>query len=121
MARPQTARKVRRFYQFIESHQNQYAVKTMCRLLNVTRSGYYAWLKEPVSNRAQEDARLLRLIRASLWRAMASMERLASSLIFEKPGKRAVSIVLHASCEPMVFEQRMAMGPGGTPPPSHRP
>src|SRR5260370_4631091 len=37
----------------------------MCRLLNVTRSGYYAWLKEPVSNRAQEDARLLRLIRAS--------------------------------------------------------
>ena len=65
MARPQAARKVRRFYQFIELHQNQYAVKTMCRLLNVTRSGYYAWLKEPVSNRAQEDARLLRLIRAS--------------------------------------------------------
>src|SRR5580765_2119960 len=65
MASTQTARKVRRFYQFIELHQNQYAVKTMCRLLNVTRSGYYAWLKEPVSNRAQEDARLLRLIRAS--------------------------------------------------------
>src|SRR6478735_8136807 len=65
MARPQAARKVRRIYQFIELHQNQYAVKTMCRLLNITRSGYYAWLKEPVSNRAQEDARLLRLIRAS--------------------------------------------------------
>ena len=65
MATPQTARKVRRFYQFIQLHQGQYSVKTMCRLLNVTRSGYYAWLKEPVSNRAQEDARLLRLIRAS--------------------------------------------------------
>ena len=26
---------------------------------------YYAWLQEPVSHRAQEDARLLRLIRAS--------------------------------------------------------
>jgi putative transposase len=65
MARPQTARKVRRFYQFIESHQNQYAVKTICRLLNVTRSGYFAWLKEPVSNRAQEDARLLRLVRVA--------------------------------------------------------
>jgi len=37
----------------------------MCRLLNVTRSGYYAWLKEPISNPAQEDAMLLRLIRAS--------------------------------------------------------
>src|SRR5437016_5114807 len=65
MATPQTARKVRRFYQFIQLHQEQYSVKTMCRLLNVTRSGYYAWLKELISNRAQEDARLLRLIRAS--------------------------------------------------------
>ena len=65
MAKPHTARKVRRFYQFIELHQEKYAVKTMCRLLNVTRSGYYAWLKEPISNHAQEDARLLRLIGAS--------------------------------------------------------
>src|SRR5437016_10774911 len=65
MATPQTARKVRRFYQFIQLHQEQYSVKTMCRLLNVTRSGYYAWLKELISNRAQEDARLVRLIRAS--------------------------------------------------------
>ena len=37
----------------------------MCRLLNVAPSGYYAWLKTPVSNRAKEDTRLLRLIRAS--------------------------------------------------------
>jgi putative transposase len=37
----------------------------MCRLLGVAASGYYAWLKKPVSSRAQEDARLLRLIRAS--------------------------------------------------------
>ena len=29
------------------------------------RSGYYAWLREPVSKRGQEDARLLGLIRAS--------------------------------------------------------
>jgi len=65
MAKPHTARKVRRFCQFIELHQGQYAVKTMCRLLSVTRSGYYAWLKEPVSNHAHEDVRLLRLIRAS--------------------------------------------------------
>lgn len=37
----------------------------MCRVLQITRSGYYAWVREPVSNRAQEDARLLRLIRAA--------------------------------------------------------
>ena len=37
----------------------------MCRLLGVAPSGYYEWLKQPISKRAQEDARLLRLIRAS--------------------------------------------------------
>lgn len=37
----------------------------MCRLLEVAPSGYYAWLKKPVSDRAKEDKRLLRLIRAS--------------------------------------------------------
>jgi putative transposase len=37
----------------------------MCQLLGVARSGYYAWLKHPTSHRAREDARLLRLIRAS--------------------------------------------------------
>ena len=65
MSTPPRAGKVRRLHDFIKSHQDQYAVKTMCRLLEVTRSGHYAWLKVPISNRAQEDARLLRLIRAS--------------------------------------------------------
>jgi putative transposase len=37
----------------------------MCRVLDVAASGYYNWLGQPVSKRAQEDARLLRLIRAS--------------------------------------------------------
>jgi putative transposase len=37
----------------------------MCRVLGVAPSGYYEWLQQPISNRVQEDARLLRLIRAS--------------------------------------------------------
>ena len=37
----------------------------LCRLLEVAPSGYYACMREPVSTRAQEDARLLRLSRAS--------------------------------------------------------
>ena len=68
--------RVRRTYEFIKAHRDRYSVQALCRILDVAPSGYYEWLKQPLSNRAQEDARLLRLIRASfsgepghLWRA----------------------------------------------------
>jgi len=35
----------------------------MCRVLRVHFSGFYAWLKEPLSLRAQSDARQIALIR----------------------------------------------------------
>jgi putative transposase len=57
--------KIRSAYEFIKAHSREHDVRTMCRVLTVAPSGYYAWLHEPVSNRAQEDTRLLRLIRAS--------------------------------------------------------
>jgi putative transposase len=65
MAKPKPTGKIRSAYEFIKAHRHQYNVRTMCRLLGVAPSGFYAWLQEPVSNRAQDDARLLRLIRAS--------------------------------------------------------
>jgi putative transposase len=52
-------------YEFIKVHRSEFEVQTMCRALEVSPSGFYAWLKNPLSNRAKEDARLLRLIRAS--------------------------------------------------------
>ena len=52
-------------YAFIKANKNQFSIQVMCRLLGVAPSGYYAWLLQPLSNRAREDARLLRLIRAS--------------------------------------------------------
>src|SRR5437763_14970977 len=57
--------RVRSTYEFIKTHRDRYSVQMMCRVLEVAPSGYYEWLKQPISNRAQEDARLLRLIRAS--------------------------------------------------------
>ena len=60
-----SAGRVRLSYEFINAHRDQYDVQMMCRLLEVAPSGYYDWLKHPVSKRAQEDARLLRLIRAA--------------------------------------------------------
>ena len=38
---------------------------TMYRVLKASRSGFYAWLHQPLSNRAIEDQRLLGLIRIS--------------------------------------------------------
>src|SRR3954466_11360098 len=62
--KPSTGR-VRATYDFIKAHGKQFSVQAMCRILGVAPSGYYEWLTHPISNRAQEDARLLRLIRAS--------------------------------------------------------
>ena len=65
MSTKATLRRVRIQYEFIKAHRHKHSVQAMCRLLGVAPSGYYAWLAQPVSDRAQEDARLLRLIRAS--------------------------------------------------------
>ena len=37
----------------------------MCRILEVARAGFYAWIHQPLSDRAIEDDRLLELIRES--------------------------------------------------------
>jgi len=65
MSKKPKAGRVRSTYEFIEAQRKRHSVKMMCRVLDVAPSGYYEWLKQPISNRAQEDARLLRLIRAS--------------------------------------------------------
>ena len=52
-------------YRFINEHRHRWRVKTMCRLLEVARSGFYKWLHKPLSDRAVEDARLLALIKDS--------------------------------------------------------
>ena len=52
-------------YRFIADHSDRFPVRTMCRLLGASRSGYYDWRFRPLSDRAREDGRLLPLIRAS--------------------------------------------------------
>lgn len=49
---------------FIECHREQYPVARMCRLLEVTRSGFYSWRRRPESVRSRENLRLLFHIRA---------------------------------------------------------
>jgi putative transposase len=52
-------------YEFMRAHRHDYDVRLMCRVLEVTPSGYYAWLKRSQSHRAAENTRLVKLIRAS--------------------------------------------------------
>lgn len=60
-----STRKIRQTYEFIKANRKRFDVRTMCRVLEVAPSGYYAWIQAPVCQRALEDVRLLRLIRAS--------------------------------------------------------
>src|ERR1022692_1616523 len=60
-----SSRRTRQVYEFMRAHRHRYDVRLMCRLLEITPSGYYAWLKQPQSHRAAENAQLLKLIRAS--------------------------------------------------------
>lgn len=52
-------------YRVIRDQATQYPVTLLCAVLQVSRSGYYAWRQCPESRRAQEDRRLLPLIRAA--------------------------------------------------------
>jgi|SRR6266581_6391568 len=51
------ARKAMR-YQFIAQHRQEYPITLMCRVLEVSVSGYYAWSKRPPSRHSREDAQL---------------------------------------------------------------
>ncbi|MGK4357829.1 IS3 family transposase [Enterobacter cloacae] len=56
-------------YRFINEHRTVWGVMTMCRVLNVARAGFYAWLHNPVSARDKDNQRLLMLIRDSYSRS----------------------------------------------------
>ena len=47
----------------MRAHQATYPIATMCRLLGLSTSGYYAWTKRAWSLRSQSNALLLERIR----------------------------------------------------------
>ena len=44
-------------YAFVAAHRSRFSVRAMCRCLRIHPSGFYAWLRTPLSRRAKEDAR----------------------------------------------------------------
>ena len=59
--------RVRGTYELIQAHRDRYSVQALCRILEVAPSGYYDWLQQPISNRAQEDALCFAKTGAALW------------------------------------------------------
>jgi transposase InsO family protein len=51
-------------YACIQRHRGEFEVLLMCRVLEVTRSGFYAWLKSVPSARARTEERLRGEVRA---------------------------------------------------------
>ena len=45
-------------YAWIEPHQADFRISTLCHVLEVSRSGYYEWLERPASVHEREDAQL---------------------------------------------------------------
>ena len=48
---------------FIAAEKANYPMRVLCRCLEVSRSGYYAWARRPPSRHAQTDARLTAQLR----------------------------------------------------------
>jgi putative transposase len=51
-------------FRLIEAERASFSVPLMCRLLGVSRSGYYAWRYRPPSHRDRSDAELVERIKA---------------------------------------------------------
>ena len=52
-------------YWFMDQHRSSHGVQKMCRVLGVSRSGYYRWKSQPRSNRQRENEKILVEIRES--------------------------------------------------------
>jgi putative transposase len=50
-------------FRLIDAEKARFPVSMLCRVLKVSKSGYYAWKRRPPSNRSREDAALTEKIR----------------------------------------------------------
>ena len=49
-------------YELMKEHRDRFSVQNMCKMLKVSRSGYYAWESRRLSNRQRMNEELLESI-----------------------------------------------------------
>jgi len=52
-------------YWFMDQHRSSHGVQRMCRVIGASRSGYYAWRRQPQSKRQKDNEKILMEIRES--------------------------------------------------------
>ena len=67
-------------FAWIQTEKATYPLAKLCRWLDVTQSGFYAWRARPASTHTRDDRRLKVLVRASF---AASKQRYGSARVHE--------------------------------------
>lgn len=93
-------------YEFIRAERARYPLSVLCRLLQVCRSGFYAWLSRGESVRERQDRELLSEIRKAF---ESSRQTYGSPRVFEELRRRGLP------CSRRRIERLMREG-GITPP-----
>jgi putative transposase len=106
-------------YRFINEYRHEHAVQLMCRLMEVSPSGFYEWLNRPLSDRAIEDQRLLVLIRASYTASSGvyGYRRVHLDLreIGEKCGKHRIARIMNVNNIKAIHGYKIPRGKYGRP------
>lgn len=91
-------------YAFIKKHQEDFSVKRMCDVLEVSTSAYYDWVDRPDSQHQQEDQRLSEKIKDchQASRGVYGARRLCEDL------REAGEVISRARVERLMKEQGLA-------------
>jgi putative transposase len=97
----------------VSVHQAVHRVTTLCRVLGVSPSGYFAWRKRPASARARSDASLLRTIRTihAASRGTYGVPRIHAELRAEgiRVGRKRIARLMQVAAIQGVSRRRFAL------------